>query len=223
MSAAPNAAATPLSDRFTKAVMHALVIHADQRRKGSGIPYAAHLLSVAAIVVENGGGEDEAVAAILHDAVEDQGGAEQLGRIRELFGERVAEIVLGSSDTDLPRRAGAPKEPWRLRKERHLAHIAESLDQGLLLVIAADKLHNARSILEDLRKTGLAVYDRFNAGRDGTLWYYREMAAILKKNLGGFPAEELERVVGKLERKTMELACTGNRHDEIANPTACPS
>jgi GTP pyrophosphokinase len=197
--------ATPLTDRFSEATSYALGIHATQRRKGSGIPYAAHLLSAAALVVENGGGEDEAVAAILHDAVEDQGGAARLDDIRRRFGDRVAGIVKGCTDTAPARQGSGKKEPWRLRKERHIAHLAETTDHGILLVVAADKLHNARAILQDIRKSGLSVYDRFNAGKEGTLWYYREIAAILKKNLGGFLAEELKRVVEKIAKKTCEI------------------
>jgi (p)ppGpp synthase/HD superfamily hydrolase len=142
-------------------------------RKGTGIPYIAHLLGVAAIVLEAGGDEDEAIAGLLHDVPEDVGGRESLVDIRRLFGERVAKIVEGCTDT-----FEQPKPEWRPRKERHLAALAFA-DYSTLLVFTADKLHNATSIMADLSKTGDRLWDQFKGGKDGTLWYYRSASEVV--------------------------------------------
>lgn len=166
-------------------------LHADQRRKGTDIPYLAHLLGVTALVLEDGGDEDEAVAALLHDAVEDQGGAATLARIRERFGDRVAAIVEACSDTD-----EVPKPPWRARKEAHLAHLRHpDLPDGALRVSLADKLHNARAILADVRAGGDAVFARFNAPRDEQAWYYGTLATTFAERTSSPMAAELRRVV----------------------------
>ena len=142
-------------------------MHAEQRRKLSGEPYLAHLLAVAAIVMEHGGNEDEAIAALLHDAVEDQGGLATLEEIRRRFGRPVAEIVDGCTDA-----AETPKPPWRQRKEAFIARLTNA-PASVRLVVAADKLHNARSILRDYRRLGESLWGHFRGGREGTLWYYR--------------------------------------------------
>ena len=183
-----------LSRRFSEALLYAAAVHADQRRKVSGEPYLAHLLGVAAIVLEHGGNEDEAIAALLHDAIEDQGGAAVREEIRCRFGQDVLEIVEGCSDTDT-----RPKPPWRQRKEAHLARLRHA-SASIHLVSAADKLHNARALLREYRARGESIWDHFRGGREGTLWYYRAVADALKQSGAGPLVEELERVVGEIER-----------------------
>jgi (p)ppGpp synthase/HD superfamily hydrolase len=188
-----------LSSRFTDALSYAAALHAQQRRKLSGEPYVAHLLAVAALVLEHGGNEDEAIAALLHDAVEDQGGLPTLAEIRRRFGPTVADIVEGCTDT-----ADSPKPPWRQRKEAYIARL-NGASASIRLVSAADKLHNARSILRDYRRIGEALWSHFRGGRDGTLWYYRTVAETLKTAAGSPSAadalvEELDRTVTEIER-----------------------
>jgi (p)ppGpp synthase/HD superfamily hydrolase len=184
-----------LGERFEQALQHATRLHKVQTRKGTTIPYVAHLLAVAAIVLEDGGDEDEAIAALLHDAVEDQGGRPTLEEIRRLFGDRVAEIVEGCSDTDV-----VPKPPWRRRKELYIEHIRTARPE-VLRVSAADKLHNARAILADFRRHGDAIWPRFSGAREGTLWYYRTLiTAYREAGGGGVLVDELDRTVSELER-----------------------
>ena len=186
---------TPYGERFEEALQYAARTHAHQRRKGTSIPYITHLLAVAAIVGEHDGTETEVIAALLHDAVEDQGGASRLREIRERFGEEVAAIVQQCSDTDQ-----TPKPPWRERKEAYIGHLAAASPLARL-VSAADKLHNARAILADYRKHGDALWSRFNnRGRDDTLWYYRELVRAYKAAGTNPIVEELDRVVGELDR-----------------------
>ncbi|MBA3533716.1 MAG: HD domain-containing protein [Ardenticatenales bacterium] len=162
-----------LTSRFEEALVYANHLHATQLRKGRGIPYIAHLLAVASIALEFGANEDEAIAALLHDAVEDQGGAETLAAIRERFGEEVAAIVWGCSDTDM-----TPKPPWQERKEAYLAHLPHA-SGSIRLVSAADKVHNLRTIIEDYLVLGDELWERFRGGKEGTLWYYRAIADAL--------------------------------------------
>ncbi len=185
-----------MTDRLDDAFAFAHELHAEQRRKGTVIPYLAHLMAVSAIVLEHGGDEDEAIAALLHDAVEDQGGAPTLAVIRERFGSRVEEIVAGCTDAD-----SMPKPPWRARKEAYVAHIADA-PVSVRLVSAADKLHNARAILGDSRsrEIGDAVWNRFNVGPVDIGWYYRALADAFTA-AGPTPlTRELERTVVELER-----------------------
>jgi (p)ppGpp synthase/HD superfamily hydrolase len=162
-----------LSERFDDAVAYANRVHGNQRRKGSEVPYLSHLLAVASLVLEYGGDEDEAIAALLHDAPEDRGGAPVLERIRERFGDRVAGIVEGCSDSlvEDPRQ----KEPWQFRKERYHEHLRETSDSSVLLVSAADKLHNARATLSDVQRLGPSVWHRFQSTPKQALWNYREL------------------------------------------------
>ena len=160
-----------LSHRFEQALVYASIVHAGHVRKGTTIPYVSHLLAVAALVLEHGGDEDEAIAALLHDAVEDAGGQPRLADIRQRFGERVAEIVLGCTDTDV-----CPKPPWKARKEAYIAHL-EQVSPSARLVSCCDKLHNTRCIVADLRMLGDAVWQRFTGRRDGSLWYYTALLA----------------------------------------------
>jgi GTP pyrophosphokinase len=183
-----------LSDRFDAALAFAARLHRDQERKGSGIPYVAHLLAVASLALEHGADEDEAIAALLHDAVEDQGGAATRAEIARRFGERVASIVEGCSDTN-----ELPKPPWRARKEAYVAHV-RGASSSVRLVSASDKLHNARSILADLRTHGDALWTRFSGGREGTLWYYRALIEAYRANGSSLLVEELDRVVSEIER-----------------------
>lgn len=183
-----------LSPRFSDALTYANRIHADQTRKGSGVPYISHLLAVCALVMEHGGDEDQAIAALLHDAAEDQGGYETLSDIRARFGERVARMVGELSDT-----FETPKPPWRTRKETYLAHLPHA-PADTLLVSLADKVHNARTILADHAQIGEEIWGRFTQGRDGTLWYYRALAEVFQEINPGYLAGELNRIVTELEQ-----------------------
>ncbi|MEO1670397.1 MAG: HD domain-containing protein [Cyanobacteria bacterium J06631_2] len=183
-----------LSDRFTSAIKLAAELHSTQLRKGTKIPYLSHLLGVTSLVLEHGGTEDEAIAAMLHDAVEDQGGEETLALIRSQFGANVAAIVEDCTDS-----YKIPKPPWRSRKENYLKHLAQT-SASVRLVSNADKLHNARAILNDLRICGDALWQRFSGGKDGTLWYYRSLANAFKDLNHNALSEELERVVTEIER-----------------------
>ena len=184
-----------LGPRFEAALSYATRLHADQLRKSTTIPYISHLLGVASLVIEAGGDEDEAIAALLHDSVEDQGGAATLRLIKRRFGARVGEIVAGCSDTD-----ATPKPPWRARKKAYLKHLKHEESPSIRLVSLADKLHNARAILSDLRNEGSGVWDRFNAQKRDQLWYYRRLADTFLALDKTPMAEELDRVVSKIER-----------------------
>ncbi|HJU26830.1 MAG TPA: HD domain-containing protein [Rhodanobacteraceae bacterium] len=192
-----------LTARFTQAVDYAREAHASQTRKGTSVPYIAHLLGVAGLVLEYGGDEDQAIAALLHDTIEDQGGHHE-PLIRRQFGNRVVGIVLACTDGTQESKSAAitPEEKyadWLQRKRRYLAHLAQVPDDALL-VSACDKLHNACAILADLRNpiVGAAVFDRFTGKRDGTLWYYREIARVFSgRNLR--PAPVLAAVVSGIE------------------------
>jgi (p)ppGpp synthase/HD superfamily hydrolase len=185
----------PLGARFQRALSYAARLHATQFRKGTTRPYVAHLLGVTSTVLTHGGDEDEAIAALLHDAVEDQGGKPRLREIRRKFGERVARIVEGCTDADTD-----PKPPWLERKKKYLQHLRDA-DSSIRLVSAADKLYNAREILSDLRTHRDSVWSRFKGGKEGTLWYYDEVAKILRT---GELVEELDRVVAELRSAALE-------------------
>jgi (p)ppGpp synthase/HD superfamily hydrolase len=184
---------TTLDERFEEALAYAARLHRRQRRKASGIPYVAHLLSVAALVLEAGGSQEEAIAGLLHDAPEDQGGEETLAEIRRRFGDHVAAIVAACSDT-----MTMPKPPWRQRKEAHLRHLAHA-SASTRLVVSADKLHNVRSILADYRRMGESVWERFRGGREGTLWYYHALVEALQSAGDGTLLQELAATVAELE------------------------
>ncbi len=185
-----------LTDRFARAAAFAIDLHRTQTRKATSIPYVSHLFAVCSLVLEDDGTEDEAIAALLHDGPEDQGGPAVLDEIRQRFGDAVAGIVAGLSDA-MP-ALGEAKPPWRERKETYLRHL-ETAPPPVLRVSLADKLHNARSILVDGGIVGEAVWERFNAGRSDQAWYYRGLLTIfrtrtpLSRNL-----PELARVVGEL-------------------------
>ena len=183
-----------LTERFDRALAYAAELHRQQLRKGSAVPYVAHLLAVSAIALEHGADEDEAIAALLHDAIEDQGGATTRAEIRARFGARVTAIVDGCTDAD-----SMPKPPWRERKVAYIAHLPHASD-SVRLVSASDKLHNARSILRDYRAQGEALWQRFRGGREGTLWYYRELVGVFSDVGPHTLAAELGRVVSTLEQ-----------------------
>lgn len=183
-----------LTRRFDDALAFAANLHREQRRKGTGVPYISHPLAVASLVIEHGGGEDEAIAALLHDAIEDQGGETARAKIRRRFGERVTAIVDGCTDSDT-----TPKPPWEERKRAFIARLGGA-SESVRLVCAADKLHNARCIVSDYRGVGADIWNRFRARKDGTLWYYRSVLDTLIR-AGRTPlVDELERVVDELER-----------------------
>ena len=184
---------TPLGPRFERALLFATRKHAGQHRKGTTVPYVAHLLGVASLVLEAGGDEDLAIAALLHDVVEDCGGSPMLKEIRRRFGERVAHVVDGCTDTDVD-----PKPPWRQRKEDYIAHL-RTADADTRLVSAADKLHNVRSIVATYREIGDRVWERFHGKRDGTLWYYRTLLDEFQRKKSSPLIRELERAVIELE------------------------
>lgn len=214
-----------LSDRYKDALLFAARLHDSQTRKGTEIAYLTHLMSVSALVMENGGNEDEAVAALLHDAIEDQSadyesefltdplhGRDALKRDIELkYGSRVLSIVIGCTDDEdfekPPEGERGTVEAWKQRKEAYIAHIEAAEDVALLRVSCADKLHNARTILLDLHEHGEEIWSRFRAGsKEGVLWYYRSLARQFKsrsdsvgdKGLSRL-SHELERTVGMLE------------------------
>jgi (p)ppGpp synthase/HD superfamily hydrolase len=182
-----------LTQRFKEALDYALELHGDQQRKGSDTPYVAHLLAVASLVLEDGGDEEQAIAALLHDAPEDQGGRETLEAIRQRFGDRVADIVHGCTDT-----YETPKPPWRQRKEDYLEHL-KIAPVEVRRVSLADKLHNARSILTDLLRSGEDVWERFNGGKDGTLWYYRSLLVVFRSRSDSPLVTELGWVLQRIE------------------------
>jgi len=182
-----------LFHRFEDALAFAARLHATQTRKGTEIPYIAHLLAVASLVITHGGNEDEAIAGLLHDSVEDQGGQPTLEMIRARFGEPVAAIVDGCTDTDV-----VPKPPWRERKERYLKHLA-SASRSVKLVAAADKLDNVRAIVADYRTHGAAIWSRFNAGPNEQKWFYRGCVTALQDGPVAI-VRELEAAVQQLEQ-----------------------
>jgi len=168
-----------LSDRFFDAMSYATHWHKEQVRKSTNIAYISHPFGVAALVLEAGGDEDQAIAGLLHDVAEDCGGEERLAEITERFGPRVAHIVRGCSDSLVKNEQD--KAEWKDRKEAHIAKLAKS-DADILLVTAADKTHNSRAIASDSQTIGVQIWDRFNGTREEILWYYNSVYAILKDN-----------------------------------------
>lgn len=205
MSAAPSAnrkrrtqpdRRPKLGPRFLRAFLFAAKKHAGQTRKASTIPYIAHLMGVASLVLEAGGDEDLAIAALLHDVVEDCGGAPMLKEVRRRFGSRVAKVVDGCTDADT-----VPKPPWRERKEKYIRHLRKA-DTDTQLVSAADKLNNVRSIIADYRELGELVWSRFNGGREGTLWYYRSLRDEFLRHKPNRIFRQLDLAVKELESLT---------------------
>lgn len=183
-----------LTNRFEDALVFATRLHARQVRKGSAVPYIAHLLGVTALVLEAGGDEDQAIAALLHDAVEDQGGIPVLDAIRARYGERVAHIVDGCTDA-----YQTPKPPWKKRKLEYIERLRH-VEPDVRLVSLADKVHNGRAILTDLRRYGDEAWRKFNGGKDGSLWYYHILAVVFQATGKDELTGELQRVVAEMDR-----------------------
>ncbi len=182
--------------RYSKAMAYAAKKHATQIRKGTNAPYISHPIAVSSLVLENGGNEDEAIAALLHDVAEDCGGQPALDKIRRKFGKKVARIVEGCTDT-----LEEPKPAWRERKEKYLVHLRKA-DKSVAIVSAADKFHNARSILSDYRALGEKMWEqkKFGGGKAGLLWYYRSLVEALGGRAPKHLVAELDLVVSEIER-----------------------
>jgi GTP pyrophosphokinase len=187
-------AGAPPASRFEQAMGYAFRAHCGQTRKGTLVPYVSHLLLVAGLVLEFGGGEEEAIGALLHDVVEDAGGLERLADVRTKFGDRVAAIVAGCTDAEV-----VPKPPWRRRKENYLAHL-EHADHSTRLVSAADNLANVRSTIQDYRTIGEELWSRFTGTREETFWYYRGLAQVFTRLGPSAIAGELAAAVAELDR-----------------------
>jgi (p)ppGpp synthase/HD superfamily hydrolase len=192
----PTNKATVLTDRFDRALLYSTHVHGGQVRKGTSIPYVAHLLAVAATVLEYGGNEDLAIAALLHDSVEDQGGAPRLEDVRNRFGVRVARIVEACSDSLANTAKDEQKLPAKQRRQAYLTHLRKA-DRDILNVSLADKVHNARAILRDLRKRdiGEKVFERFSQPKKDILEYYSNLADIFREKLPGQLSNELHEIV----------------------------
>ena len=180
-------------DRFNEAFLMASELHRTQLRKGSKVPYVAHLMGVAYMVMDNGGTEDQVIAALLHDAVEDQGGEPTLIKIREKFGEHVAELVLGLSDS-----IGEPKPPWRARKEVYLKHL-ETAPMEVLEIVIADKMSNLTSVTRDYERIGDELWQVFTGGKEGSLWYYHEVYVVLSKRMNGYLLDSYKELLDRLD------------------------
>lgn len=180
-----------LTSRYDEAFRFAHDLHRRQTRKGTPIPYISHLMSVAAIVIEHGGSEDQAIGGLLHDAAEDQGGLETLEEIRRRFGDDVAQIVRDCTDSWVE-----PKPEWRVRKEIYLAALPGKSTRSLLVSLA-DKTHNAEAILFDYRELGETLWERFSGGAEGTRWYYRKLAGVFAEAMPGRLSDRLGRAVSQ--------------------------
>ncbi len=183
-------------NHFADALVYCAHVHEGQQRKGKSTPYVAHLMSVSALVLEDGGDEDEAIAALLHDALEDQPDRTSPEEIRQRFGDRVLHLVLSCTDTP-PNYQGGEKPQWRQRKEAYLAHLRNSTGHDLRVSLA-DKLHNVRELLADYRSEGDRLWSRFNAGKSDQLWYYQALVAAFKQHgVSGKMLAEFERTVSE--------------------------
>lgn len=193
-----------LGKRFASALAWAMELHGDQRRKGTGVPYVAHLLEVAALVVQDGGTESEAIAGLLHDAIEDAGVKPK--KIRKRYGRKVARIVKACTETidgQLPTKSEAPRDAttWRVRKQEAIDHLAApGVPRPVLRVKGADTLANARSIVSDLRRSGPEVWQRFHAGAVDQLWYHRSITVILLARHPGAMSDDLRAAVTEMEQ-----------------------
>lgn len=185
---------TRLTSRFESALVYATQLHHHQVRKGSSVPYISHLLSVAALVIEDGGDEDQAIAALLHDAIEDQGGDKTRQEIKARFGERVVNIVNGCTDAEV-----IPKPAWQERKQQYIEKMRHA-DPEVRRVSMADKLHNLRSILADYHRGDKDIWGKFKGGREGSLWYYRSLIEVNRQQGKSYLVEECDRLLEQLER-----------------------
>ena len=183
-----------LGPRLRRAFRYAAEKHDGQTRKQTAVPYLSHLMAVASLVLEAGGDEDMAIAALLHDVVEDCGGMPRLREIRKRFGPRVAKIVEGCTDS-----FGEPKPEWAERKKDYLREVKHA-DVNTRLISASDKLHNVRTILADYRQHGEAIWMRFTGKKEGTLWYYRALSDEYQRRSPNRITRELEIAVTELER-----------------------
>ena len=183
------------SPRLADAYAYAEEIHHGQTRKKTRAPALSHLMAVASLVLENGGDEEEAMAALLHDGPEDCEGPETLQEIEQRFGERVAQIVLGCTDS-----MATPKPPWQERKSGYIAHLP-SADESTLLVSLADKVHNVRSLVIEYRQIGERLWDRFTADREQSLWYYESLLAVFQNA----KCDRCALLVDELSRSLAEL------------------
>jgi (p)ppGpp synthase/HD superfamily hydrolase len=195
-----------LGARLQRAFRYAARKHEGQTRKQTAVPYLSHLMAVASLVLEAGGDEDMAIAALLHDVVEDCGGMPRLREIRRQFGARVARIVAGCTDSFVK-----PKPEWIERKTEYLRQIKHA-DAETRLVSASDKLHNVRTILADYRKDGEAIWARFNGKKEGTLWYYRALTDEYQRRCRNRITRELAIAVAELERETGRSAVPGAKN-----------
>jgi (p)ppGpp synthase/HD superfamily hydrolase len=182
-----------LSENFKEAFNYAFMLHKNQIRKGTNVPYLSHLMAVAVLVLENGGDEEEAIAALLHDAVEDQGGLQTLEEIKRRFGERVSTIVEGCTDS-----FSIPKPPWRERKLRYLRNLTHA-SGSILKVSLADKLHNIHSMTHAYQEYREQIWERFRGGKDGTLWYYHQLSRTFHRHGENAMLAEFDRILHQLE------------------------
>jgi len=189
-----------LGDRFAEALAFAARVHARQTRKGKDTPYVAHLLGVASLAIENDADEDEAIAALLHDAVEDQGGEPMRAEIERRFGPRVAGLVIALSDSLVDTGGGEEKEPWKLRKDRYLDHL-RAAGPSVRLLAACDKLHNLRELTRDHRRLGDAVWEHFSAGPDEQRWFYAAVVTVLTDGAAGPVFDDLREALAEFERE----------------------
>lgn len=201
-----------LGIRLQRAFRYAAEKHAGQTRKQTAVPYLSHLMAVSALVLEAGGDQDLAIAALLHDVVEDCGGMPRLREIRKMFGARVARIVEGCTDTFVE-----PKPEWIERKKGYLQEVKRA-DAATRLVSASDKLHNVRTILADYRKDGEAIWQRFNGRKEGTLWYYRALCDEYQRRNRNRTTSELAIAVAELERETRWSARSGQKNSRGRTP-----
>ncbi len=185
--------------RFRDALVWAAELHEEQKRKGGNVPYVAHLIGVASIVLEHGGDEDQAIAALLHDALEDQAHRMTPGEICARFGQKVEAIVEACTDGDAEEQRDRDPARWRVRKQKYIDEIASKPAEALL-VSMADKLYNARAILEDFREIGDKLWPRFTAGKEGNLWYYRALLTAFRARADNRLWHELDRTVSDIER-----------------------
>ena len=211
-------------DRLAAALALAHDAHRMQKRKGTDVPYIAHPMAVASLVLEHGGSEDQAIAALLHDTIED-GGEAYADRIDAAFGPEVLAMVRDCTDGSFEHKAAA-RTPhakyanWRERKLQYMQHLRTMpAESPSLLVSACDKLHNARAILADLRLLGDALFDRFTGRRDGTLWYYDELAGIFADK-GAAPARSLNRAVTAMRAEASRVQASSRMPTDDIRPFA---
>ena len=198
---------TALTERFAEAVRYAAIVHATQVRKGTDVPYIGHLLGVASLVLDAGGEEDHAIAALLHDAAEDHDGEARLADIRARFGDRVTRIVEECSDSLTEEPEG--KEEWKVRKQEHLGRL-ESAGRDALIVVAADKVHNARAIVTDLQTLGPdRAFRRFKGTPQQVLWYYEENLRIAMDPRNELPPALTAPLLAAVDQMRTHIAAVG--------------